>query len=90
MLIPKFTNLLQVTSRNNHIYISDGLELLEVTVSQIAISDHYPVACTLGTERQNGLKGHKSITYRKKITENTDIVNQLVKQQLTRQKRSMI
>ena len=70
----------------DHIYISDGLELLEATVSQIAINDHYPVACTLGTERQNGLKGHKSITYRKKITENTDIVNQLVKQQLTRQK----
>ena len=37
-----------------HIYISDGLELLEATVSQIAISDHYPVACTLDTERQNG------------------------------------
>ena len=70
----------------DHIYISDGLELLEATVSQIAISDHYPVACTLGTERQNGLKGHKSITYRKKTTENTDIMNQLVKQQLTRQK----
>jgi hypothetical protein len=58
----------RVTSESStlidHIYSSKDSLISELYVPEIALSDHYPVCCTIKTKSTSAGKGHKNIRYR--------------------------
>ena len=70
-LVTKPTRVTDTTATViDHIYISDGLEVQEVSVPEVSLSDHFPVAMTISNSKTKTDGSHKVIEYRGKPTIN--------------------
>ena len=67
----------------DHIYISDGLEVQEVSVPEVSLSDHFPVAMTISNSKTKTDGSHKVIEHRGKPTINYYMLLKNIKENLS-------
>ena len=49
----------------DHVYVTQGIIIVETCVSQLALSDHFPVAFTMSDKKEKVQHPHHTICYRK-------------------------
>ena len=83
-LVTKPTRVTDTTATViDHIYISDGLEVQEVSVPEVSLSDHFPVAMTISNSKTKTDGSHKVIEHRGKPTINYYMLLKNIKENLS-------
>jgi hypothetical protein len=67
----------------DHVYTSGGIQIVEVSVELVCVSDHFPTAVTINNVCGKERSGHITIKYRKSICQNYGIIIENIRQELT-------